>query len=162
MMSAEENVVEVTLDSDLKNVEVTDEISRRVSVTAGFGEDEQEQIELAVHESLINAIKHGNGCDATKSVWVRFVIYGDRLEVRIRDQGRGFDLNRVKDPLAEENLLNISGRGIFLIRAFMDDLQVATLAGGGAEVTLVKRRNSKGKFTQGGTEREHEGHSTTS
>jgi serine/threonine-protein kinase RsbW len=161
-MSADANVVEVTLESDLKNVEVADEISRRVSVTAGFGEDEQQQIELAVHESLINAIKHGNRNDSSKSVSVRYVIYGDRLEVCIRDQGEGFDVSRVADPLAEENLLNISGRGIFLIRAFMDDLQVDNLAGGGAEVTLVKRRNSTGKFTQGGTEREHEGHSTSS
>ncbi len=161
-MSADANVVEVTLESDLKNVEVADEISRRVCATAGFGEDEQQQIELAVHESLINAIKHGNRNDSSKSVWVRFVIHQDRLEVSIRDQGPGFDVDHVADPLAEENLLNISGRGIFLMRAFMDDLQVATHAEGGAEVTLVKRRNSAGKFTQGGTEREHEGHSTSS
>jgi serine/threonine-protein kinase RsbW len=161
-MSADANVVEVTLESDLKNVEVADEISRRVSVTAGFGEDEQQQIELAVHESLINAIKHGNRNDSRKTVWVRYMIHKDRLEVRIRDQGEGFDVSRVADPLAEENLLNISGRGIFLIRAFMDDLQVENLKGGGTELTLVKRRNSTGKITQGGTEREHEGHSTSS
>lgn len=161
-MSAEANVVEVTLESDLKNVEVADEISRRVSVTAGFGEDEQQQIELAVHESLINAIAHGNRNDPNKSVRVRYSIYVNRLEVRVRDQGGGFDVSRVADPLAEENLLNVSGRGIFLIRSFMDDFQVQNVEGGGTEVTLVKRLNSTSKSTQGGTEREHEGHSTPS
>jgi serine/threonine-protein kinase RsbW len=157
-----DSVVEVALESDLKNVEIAEEIARRVSGTAGFDEDDQHRIEMAVHESLINAIWHGNKNDSSKQVWLRFHIHGDRLEIRIRDQGAGFDASKIPDPLASENLLNVSGRGIFLIRTFMDEFHVQSIAGCGTEVTLVKRLNSRAKSFQGGTDREHEGHNTSS
>jgi serine/threonine-protein kinase RsbW len=103
-MTPEMSVVEVTLESDLKNVEVAEEITRRVAGTAGFDEDEQQRIEMAVHESMINAIWHGNKNDSSKSVWLQFKIHRDRLEIRIRDQGNGFDPKRIPDPLENENL----------------------------------------------------------
>lgn len=158
---AESSVVEVKLESDLKNVEVAEEIARRVSATAGFDEDDQHKIDMAVHETVINAIWHGNKNDPSKHVWLRFQILGDRLEIRIRDQGVGFDPNQVLDPLADENLLSVSGRGIFLIQTFMDEYRVEKIAGCGTEVILVKRLNSRIKPNQGGTDREHEGHSKT-
>lgn len=161
-MIADSSVVEVTLDSSLKQVEVADEISRRVSATAGFDEDDRQKIEMAVHESLINAIYHGNRNDESKQVYLRFQIHHDRLEVRIRDQGAGFDPNSVADPLATENLLKVSGRGIFLIRAFMDEFRVENHAGSGTEVTMIKKFDSSSKPNQGGTDREHEGHNTPS
>ncbi len=161
-MTKDTSVVEVTLDSNLKNVEVADELSRRVTSEAGFPEDEREQIEMAVHESLINAIWHGNKNDESKRVWLRYQIHGDRLEVRIRDQGEGFDLDAIPNPLEEENLLRVSGRGIFLIRSFMDEFQVKKLREGGTEVVMIKRFNSNRKPNQGGTEREHEGDNTPS
>jgi len=142
-MNPESNVVEVTLESDLKNVEVAEEISLKVASTAGFDEEDQHRIEMAVHESMINAIWHGNKNDSSKSVWLRFQIHRDRLEIRIRDQGRGFDLTSIPDPLADENLLAVSGRGIFLIRSFMDEFRVEQVAGAGTEVTMVKRLNSE-------------------
>ena len=161
-MTLDASCVEVTLESNLKNVEVADEISRRVSATAGFDEEAQQQIEMAVHETLINAIWHGNKNDESKRVWVRFQIHADRLEVRIRDQGKGFDIERVADPLAQENLLNVSGRGIFLIRTFMDEFRVEKIEGEGTEVILVKRFNSNRQPSEGGTDREHEGDNTPS
>jgi serine/threonine-protein kinase RsbW len=161
-MTNDTSVVEVTLESNLKNVEVADEISRRVTNTAGFAEDECEQIEMAIHESLINAIWHGNKNDGSKQVWMRLQIHEDRLEVRIRDQGEGFDIDAIADPLQEENLLRVSGRGIFLIRSFMDEFHVEKLREGGTEVTMIKRFNSNRKPNQGGTEREHEGDNTPS
>ena len=138
-MTSEPSVVEVTLESDLKNVEVAEEIVRRVAATAGFGEESEHQIEMALHESMINAIWHGNKNDASKSVWLRFEIYKDRLEIRVRDQGNGFNIAEVPDPCSTENLLKVSGRGIFLIRTFMDEFHVKHLPGSGTEVTLVKR-----------------------
>jgi len=161
-MTTETSVVEVTLESDLKKVEFADEVARRVSATAGFDEDERQKIEMAVHESLINAIYHGNKNDETKFVYLRFEIHGDRLVVHIRDQGEGFDPNKVADPLATENLLKVSGRGIFLIRAFMDEFTVENLPGVGTEVTMMKKLDTSIKPNQGGTEREHEGHNTPS
>ncbi len=157
-MTGEPTVVDVRLESTMKSLEVADEIVRRVCATAGFEEEKQHMISMAVHESMINAIWHGNKSDASKHVWLRFDIYADRLEIHIRDQGTGFDISKVPDPLASENLLKVSGRGIFLIRSFMDDFRVQCLPGSGTEVTLVKRINSN----QGGTDREHEGHNTSS
>jgi serine/threonine-protein kinase RsbW len=139
---ADGSVVEVVLESDLKNVEVAEEVTRRVSSTAGFDEDDQHKIDMAVHESLINAIWHGNKSDPSKHVWLRFEIFSDRLEIRVRDQGNGYDPRGLPDPLSQENLLNVSGRGIFLIRTFMDDFRVESRTGEGTEVVLVKRLNS--------------------
>ena len=141
-MTTESNIVEMTLESDLNRVEVVEEVARRVSATAGFDEDDQHKIEMAVHESVINAIWHGNKNDPSKQVWLRFQIFDDRLEIRVRDQGSGFDPGKVANPLEEENLLNVSGRGIFLIRTFMDDYRVKKLEGQGTEVTLIKKLNS--------------------
>jgi len=141
-MTTESNIVEMTLESDLNRVEVVEELARRVSTTAGFDEDDQHKIEMAVHESVINAIWHGNKNDPSKQVWLRFQIFDDRLEIQVRDQGIGFDPSSVANPLKEENLLNVSGRGIFLIRTFMDEYRVKKLEGQGTEVTLVKRLNS--------------------
>lgn len=161
-MGSQASVVEVTFESDLKNVEVAEEISRRVTSTAGFEEEDRHKIEMAVHESMINAIWHGNKNDPSKTVWLRFQIFGDRLEIRVRDQGNGFDLKKIPNPLADENLLNVSGRGIFLIRSFMDDFRVEPIPGGGTEVTLVKRLNSRIQSNQGGTDSEHESHDSSS
>ena len=161
-MTSKPSVVEVTLESDLKNVEVAEEISRRVSSTAGFDEEDQHKIEMAVHESMINAIWHGNKNDASKTVWLRFQIHSDRLEIRVRDQGNGFELDKIPNPLADENLLNVSGRGIFLIRSFMDDLRVEAIPDNGTEVTLIKNLNSNLQSNQGGTGREHESHNSSS
>ena len=161
-MTPDSSRVEVTLESDLKNVEVAEEITRRVAATAGFDEEDQQRIEMAVHESMINAIWHGNKNDPGKSVWLQFTIHRDRLEIRIRDQGRGFNPSLIPDPLESDNLLNVSGRGIFLIRAFMDEFRVENLNGAGTEVTMVKRLSSGIQTKQGGADREHESHNTTS
>ena len=120
------------------------------------------RIEMAVHESMINAIWHGNKNDSSKNVWLQFRILRDRLEIRIRDQGNGFDPNRIPDPLENDNLLNVSGRGIYLIRTFMDEFRVEHVNGAGTEVTMVKRLSSGIQTKQGGTDREHESHNTTS
>jgi serine/threonine-protein kinase RsbW len=160
-MTSEPSVVEVTLESDLKNLEAAEEIARRVAGTAGFSEESKHQIEMALHEAMINAIWHGNKNDPSKSVWLRFETYKDRLEIRVRDQGNGFNIAEVADPCCTENLLKVSGRGIFLIRTFMDEFHVKHFPGSGTEVTLIKRIHPH-QPTQGGTDREHESHNSTS
>lgn len=161
-MSATASVVEVTLESTLNNVEVAEDVARRVSATAGFDEEDRHKIEMAVHESMINAVWHGNKSDPSKHVWLRFQIHNDRLEIAIRDQGAGFDVSRIPDPLASENLLNVSGRGILLVRTFMDEFRVESVVGSGTVVTMVKRLNSKSHPSQGGTHSEHESHNSSS
>ncbi|MGH9446040.1 MAG: ATP-binding protein [Terriglobia bacterium] len=144
-MNPESHIVEVSLESKLQSVETAEEIAEEVCAKAGFNDEDLHKIGMAVHESVINAIWHGNHNDASKRVWLRFQIHPDRLEVHIRDQGSGFEPGRIPDPLESENLLKVSGRGIFLIRSFVDEFRVENLQGQGTEVTLVKRRNSKSK-----------------
>jgi serine/threonine-protein kinase RsbW len=100
-------------------------------------------ISVAIRESVINAIKHGNAGDERKRVYVEFTpLERDEppgVSIRVRDEGPGFDPAGVPDPLHPENLLKASGRGIFLIRSFMDELRLQPAAEGGMEVVMVKR-----------------------
>src|SRR5215472_1455308 len=139
----EAETVERSLDSNLDSVDYAEEITMGVAKRAGFDEDDLTKIGMAVRESMVNAVVHGNRYNANKKV--RFSIHKDtdRVTVRIIDEGEGFDVESVPDPLAPENLFRNSGRGIFLIRSFMDDCRIRRLEPGGTEVTLVKRMVSK-------------------
>jgi serine/threonine-protein kinase RsbW len=110
---------------------------------SGLDDDALHWIGVAIRESVINAIKHGNRNDAGKLVFVDLATEqaagAPELVVRVRDQGEGFDSEALRDPLAPENLLRSSGRGIFFMRSFMDDVQIARANGGGMEVRMVKR-----------------------
>jgi len=110
---------------------------------SGLDEEALHWVGVAVRESVINAIKHGNSGDERKHVYVEFTpIDGERpsgIQIRVRDEGPGFDPDALPDPLAPENMLKASGRGIFLIRSFMDELVLRRAAEGGMEVVMVKR-----------------------
>jgi serine/threonine-protein kinase RsbW len=101
---------------------------------------------VAVRECVINAIKHGNKNDSSKRVFVEFeTVFSDgvnELGIRIRDQGQGFDPESLANPLDPENLLKASGRGIFLIRNFMDEVELQRAPQGGMEVRMTKRVQS--------------------
>lgn len=137
-MGFEPRHVDVTLETKLESIDLGEELARRVARTAGFDDDEGHKISMAVRESLINAFQHGNRQDAGKSIGLSFLLYPDRLVVEVWDEGSGFDLAQVPDPLADESLLKTSGRGIFLIRCFMDEFQVGSRRNGGAVVTMTK------------------------
>jgi serine/threonine-protein kinase RsbW len=94
---------------------------------------------VAVRESVVNAIKHGNGLDSDKRVEIAFTIGAKALEVTIHDQGKGFDPASVPDPLAQENLLKADGRGIFFMKSFMDEVAYSFAPQGGTLVRMVKR-----------------------
>ena len=118
---------------------VSDFLCRRV----GFDEDSMHWVSVAIRESVINAIKHGNGGDAHKQVHVDFTPLDAAsprgIAIRVRDEGPGFDPESLPDPLAPENILKASGRGIFLIRSFMDEVALHKAAEGGMEIVMVKR-----------------------
>jgi serine/threonine-protein kinase RsbW len=160
-MKPEPSVVEVILESNLANVERAEEAARSVSAKAGFDEEAEFQIEMAVHEAVINAIYHGNKEDPSKKVYIRFLVMEDGLEIHVRDEGQGFDPSAVPDPLARENILSVSGRGIFLVRKFMDEFRIEKTPAGGTEVIMVKHLNTRIQSNQGGTGREHEGNSAS-
>jgi len=123
-------------------------VSDYVGRLAGLDDDSLHWVSVAVRESVVNAIKHGNQHDLSKRVAVEFtqVPAADPAElvIRVEDEGEGFDPDDIADPLAPENLLKSSGRGIFLIRSFMDDVEVKRRATKGMEVRMVKRVTRNG------------------
>lgn len=104
----------------------------------GIEEDDQLQFGMAVRECAVNAVVHGNRYSKNKKVHLEVQTSTDSLTVIIGDEGEGFDPSSLPDPLAQENLMRQSGRGILLIRAFVDDFEWRPRAGGGTEVRLVK------------------------
>lgn len=122
-------------------VDFVEVVGGHVSRDIGLDEDSVHWVGVAIRECVINAIKHGNQHDATKRVFVEFTTSEAprAVTIRVRDQGQGFDPETIADPLAPENLLKGSGRGIFLIRSFMDDVQLQRAPEGGMEIMMVKR-----------------------
>ncbi len=126
-----------TLDSTLDTVDSAEQTASRFAVDAGFDEEAVMQIGMAVREAAINAVLHGNAYDPGKKVSLDFETTGKDLVITIRDQGKGLDVSKIPDPLAPENLMKTSGRGIFLIRSFMDEVEIHP-SQAGTEVKLIK------------------------
>jgi serine/threonine-protein kinase RsbW len=135
--------VERYLESTLDSVDSAEEIAVGVAQRAGLGEEDLMKIGLAVRESMVNAVMHGNRYSTEKKVRFQATSTTERFMVVIADEGAGFVFESLPDPLAPENLMRTSGRGIFLIRSFMDDFQMRHLESGGTEVTLIKNLVSK-------------------
>lgn len=130
--------LDVTLDTRLESVDLAESLVMRAAEEAGFAEDEVHKIGMAVREGVINAYNYGNCQDCEKKIQLTVELDAGKLIVHVLDEGCGFDLEDVPDPLAEENLLRTSGRGLFLMRAFMDDLAVHRRPRGGADLVLSK------------------------
>ena len=135
--------VERFLESSLESVDSAEELATGMAERAGFEDEDLMKIGMAVRESMVNAVVHGNRYNANKKVRLSVSHTPDRFVIRISDQGEGFDLASLPDPLAPENLLRTSGRGIFLIRSFMDEFDIRRSEAGGMDVTLVKYLVSK-------------------
>ena len=135
--------VERSLDSTLDSVDSAEELVLAMARRAGFDDDDLMKIGMAVRESMVNAVVHGNRYNSNKKVRFSVSHNGQRLTIRIADEGEGFSFESLPDPLAPENLMRTSGRGIFLIRSFMDEFEMRHLEPGGTEVTLVKYSVSK-------------------
>jgi serine/threonine-protein kinase RsbW len=135
--------VERWMDSTLESVDRAEELAVKLAETAGVDEDDLMKIGMAVRESMVNAVVHGNRYNADKKVRFSIATEPERFTIQIADEGEGFDFESVPDPLAPENLLKPSGRGIFLMRSLMDEFQIRHLSSGGIEVTLVKNLVSK-------------------
>lgn len=134
----ESHQVERELDSRLESADVAESLAIAAAREAGFSEEDQHRLGMAVRESVINAVVHGNRYNSRKKVRLGIAGGRDRLTVTVRDEGEGFELASLPNPVARENILQQSGRGIFLIRAFVDEFEVRRLAPRGTEVKLVK------------------------
>jgi serine/threonine-protein kinase RsbW len=141
-MTSHTKRMEVTLESIIDSVDLAEDITVRIAESAGFDEEDRHRIGMSVREGVINAVTYGNHQSREKKVYLTLELNTDQLTIRILDQGEGFTLADVPDPLVEENLLKSSGRGILLMRAFMDEFNVLRGRTGGAELVMVKRRSA--------------------
>jgi len=142
-LPARESTVRLRFNSAFEMLDMVQVVSDSVARLLNFEDDALVWMEVAVRESVINAIKHGNKHDIQKQVFVEFMTRPEidpvELVVSIRDQGEGFDPAGLPDPLAPENLLKSNGRGIFFMRSFMDDVRIEPASEGGMEVRLTKK-----------------------
>ena len=126
-----------TLSSTMESVSEVEAAADKLAEEAGLDEDERFRIGMAVREAAVNAVLHGNEYDPAKKVTVSLENTGDSLVISVADEGKGLDPDSLPDPLAPENLLRGTGRGIFLIRSFMDEVHFRQLHPG-TELTLIK------------------------
>ena len=104
-----------------------------------LGEELAHWLELTISESMINAIQHGNCCDPSKKATLTISSDGDVLEIIVEDQGKGFALDMIADPTDAANLLKPGGRGILIIRSFMDEVDLSRSEGGGSRLRMLKK-----------------------
>lgn len=130
--------METQLDSTLESVDEAENVVVRMAGQAGLEEDDLHALGMAVREAAVNAVVHGNRYNARKKVHLKVSRSPERLLVLIADEGEGFALDSIADPLAPENLLRQSGRGLLLIRAFVDEFEILRRQPRGTEVRLVK------------------------
>lgn len=137
-MSGDSPVFKLTVPSRLEEMAAVTQLVADATRAFGLNEELAHWIELTVSESAINAIEHGNGLDPTKEVFLQISSDGIAIEVIVEDQGTGFALSDIPDPTDVENLLKPGGRGILIIRSFMDKVEITDREGGGSRLRMVK------------------------
>ena len=131
---------ELTLPSRIESIEEAALFAEKFARSLGFGDDFLSAIDLAVRESVTNAVKHGNKFDEHKAVEVAFIGTGTTFEISVRDFGTGFKVEDVPDPTDPQNLLKVTGRGILFMRSFMDEVEWFNPEGGGMLVKMLKKQ----------------------
>lgn len=131
---------DLQLDSKLESVDRGEELVLEAARSLGFDDDEIHRIGIAVRESLVNAVTHGNRFHGRKKVHLRVLVSPNHLTIEIGDEGAGFTREAVPDPLSAENLLRHSGRGLLMMQAFMDEFTVTPREGAGSLVRMTKKR----------------------
>ena len=135
--------VERLLESTLESVDAAEDLVLQVAQEAGFEEEHLHKIGMAVREAMVNAVVHGNRYNLRKRVHLKVSVQDERLSIVIVDEGEGYEPKELPDPLAEENLLRQSGRGLLLIRAFVDEFTMRKAPPLGTEIKLVVSKNKQ-------------------
>ena len=130
---------ELTLPSRIESVDEAAMFADEFARANGYGDEVMSAVDLAVRESVANAVKHGNKFDESKHVEMTLSCSDEGLKITVRDFGTGFTVEDVPDPTDPENLLKVNGRGILFMRSFMDDITWSNPADGGLKVTMVKK-----------------------
>lgn len=137
-MESEKERIEITISSRFENIELVQVIAEHLCENAGVDEDGSHWVGMAVREAVANAIKHGNKLDVKKKVNATFDLAGSDLEITIADEGEGFNPETVSDPLSPKNLMKTSGRGIFYMKTFMDEIRYSFQPTGGTSLVMTK------------------------
>ncbi|CAN5656438.1 hypothetical protein BH24ACI3_BH24ACI3_01000 [soil metagenome] len=132
------NTKELTLPSKIESVDEAAVTAESFARQNGMPDDVISAIDLAVRESVANAVKHGNKLDAEKSVEITLTTSESIFEIAVRDHGSGFALTEIPDPTDPANLLKASGRGILFMRSFMDTVEWTEHPQGGMVVSMTK------------------------
>ena len=135
----------MSLSSRFENIEMAQHLCGKLIAGYDLPEETRHWILMALREALANAIKHGNAQDRAKRVHLDMDVVDDTLKMTIRDEGSGFDPSQVADPLAPENRMKTSGRGIFYMKTFMDEVRFRPVDGGGMEIVLKKNLTREGE-----------------
>jgi len=130
---------ELTIPSRLEEMEAVHELIAAAVREYELTDELAHWIELTISESMINAIQHGNKADPSKQATLKISSTGDSIEIIVEDQGSGFKLDKIADPTDIANLLKPSGRGILIIRSFMDEVDLTQREGGGCRLRMVKK-----------------------
>ena len=136
----DEKMYKLVLSSEVENVEKVEELTERITKGMKFSEDERDSIAIAVTEAVNNAIIHGNKLKKKKRVHLSISVVNKTLTVIVKDEGTGFNPEKLPDPLDPENLLKESGRGIFILKSLMDDV-IYDFSDKGTVLTLIKHKS---------------------
>ena len=142
-MDTRANEIDISISSVLDNLDLIQVLTDSLTRLMHFDEDSAHWIGMSVREAVTNAIQHGNKLDTEKKVDISFRIHSDRILILVKDQGDGFNADDIPNPLDSDNLLKPSGRGIFYMRTFMDEVEFRPVSEGGMEVRMMKRLHSK-------------------
>src|SRR5512134_2586921 len=134
--------IRMSLSSRFENIELAQHLCGKLLEGREVPEETRHWLLMALREAIANAIKHGNRQDVSKRIDLEMDVVGENLQITIRDEGDGFEPSKVDDPLAPENRLKTSGRGIFYMKTFMDDVRFRRVEGGGMEIVLTKNLGS--------------------
>ena len=132
----------LVLPSRIESVEQAAAAAEEIARRSGLSPEAAYGVDMALREAVGNAVVHGNKGDENKNVTVTFTSSPGALEIEVSDQGSGFDFASIPDPTAEENVLKTSGRGIFFMRTFMDEVEHSIHPEGGTVVRLTKNKRS--------------------
>ena len=143
--------IHLAIKSNFTNIELVQVVIEEALKQLDLDQDDAHWVGIAVREAVANAVKHGNKLDPEKQVEIDFGVEDEGVVIRVVDEGEGFVVEEVADPLAPENMLKPSGRGIFYMKRFMDSIDYSFRPDGGTVVTLRKSLNSS---CQGSEEKE--------
>lgn len=130
---------QLVLASRFENIEVAERALRDLCDRAGCDGDDLYWVVTALREALANAVRHGNRSDPGRNVLVDYSVDGCTVSIRVEDEGEGFDPTAIPDPTEAENLLRPSGRGIFYMQQFMNQVEFSRAATGGTSVLMIKK-----------------------